>query len=69
MSELLTIGTIAKRAGVPVHKVRYVLTTRHDITATSRAGQARVYSEAAAVKILAALKAIGASHAALADSK
>ena len=39
-----TIGSIAVRLGVPVHRIRYVL-DRHRIEPSGRAGNARVFNE------------------------
>ena len=42
---LLTVGEIARRLGVPLHRVEYVLRTRGQVRPLGRAGHARVYSE------------------------
>ena len=40
----LTVGEIAKRLGVPLHRVLYVVRSR-DIRPASRAGNVRVFAE------------------------
>ncbi|MBM4020399.1 MAG: MerR family transcriptional regulator [Planctomycetes bacterium] len=40
-----TIGEIARRLGVPVHRVEYVIRTRN-LRPVARAGNLRVFSEA-----------------------
>jgi hypothetical protein len=52
-SAMLTVGKIADRLGVPVHRVEYVLRTR-PIQPKGWAGNARVYDEDA----LAAIQAV-----------
>ena len=48
MTELLpiapTVGEIARRLAVPLHRVEYVIRSRH-IRPSARAGNARVFSE------------------------
>lgn len=48
-------------AGVPVHRVTYIVETRQ-IEPVGRAGQARVFSDAAARQIVAELRAIKSSR-------
>lgn len=57
---LLTPGVIAKRFGIPVHRVLYVLGTRPHIRPKARAGTLRLYDEAAVVSIYVELNAIEA---------
>lgn len=59
--QLFTVGDLARRAGVPVHRVTYVIETR-GILPMGRAGQARVFSAAAAEQVLAALNQIAAER-------
>jgi hypothetical protein len=59
--QLFTVGELARRAGVSVHRVTYVIETR-GILADGRAGQARVFSAAAAEQVLAALHQIAAER-------
>ena len=47
---LPTVGEIASRLGVPIHRVEYVVRSR-DIEPAGRAGNARVFSEAAVDRI------------------
>lgn len=58
---IVTVGEIARRAGVPVHRVTYVIDSRR-IPALGRAGQARVFSDEAAERILAELGQIAERH-------
>lgn len=55
--QLPTVGVIAVRLGVPSHRVEYVLRTRA-ITPSGWAGNARVYDEAAVVRIRSELDRI-----------
>lgn len=57
----VTVGEIASRAGVPVHRVTYVIDSR-GIEPLGRAGQARVFSEEAAGAIAAELRQIAAAR-------
>lgn len=41
---LLTVGEIAQRLGVPLHRVEYLIRSR-GISPRSRAGQLRVFTE------------------------
>ena len=54
---IVTVGEIARRAGVPVHRVTYVIESRR-IAPIGRAGQARVFSEETAQAIVAELQQI-----------
>jgi DNA-binding transcriptional MerR regulator len=60
---LFTVGELARRAGVPVHRVTYLIETR-DILPEGRAGQARVFSAVAAEQVLAALHQIATERSA-----
>jgi hypothetical protein len=53
----LTVGEIARQAGVPVHAVQYVARARR-VKPIGRAGAARLFSEADAALILAELRKI-----------
>lgn len=50
----LTVGEIARRLDIPVHRVTYLLKTR-DIRPTLRAGIARVFSEDDVTRLAAEL--------------
>lgn len=56
---MLTIGEIARRLGVPSHRVEYILRTR-DIPPKGIAGNCRVYEEAAVERIAEILRSIDA---------
>jgi hypothetical protein len=58
-----TVGEIARRAGVPVHRVVYVVNSRR-IAAVRRAGVARVFSEANVEFVLSELRRIEAERSA-----
>jgi hypothetical protein len=60
---LMTVGEIANRLGVPVHRVEYAVLA-HDISAVGRAGNARVFDDSGVSRIKAALgsKASGAAQ-------
>ena len=47
---LLTVGVIAQRLGVPVHRIEYIIRAR-SVAPAGRAGGARVFSEAAVSEI------------------
>jgi DNA-binding transcriptional MerR regulator len=57
----LTVGAIAARLGVPVHRVRYAITTR-GIRPTCRASGYRLFAEDDVPRIAAALNEMGASR-------
>ncbi len=59
----LTVGEIALRLNVPVHRVEYAVLA-HDISPVGRAGNARVFDDSALKRIKAALgsKASGAAQ-------
>lgn len=65
--QLFTVGDLAQWAGVPVHRVTYVIETR-GILPIGRAGQARVFSADAAEQVLAALKQIAAERSTIRSS-
>ena len=52
---LLTVGEIARRLQTKVHRVEYVIRSRH-IKASGWAGHARVFSEAALERIESEIK-------------
>lgn len=54
-----TVGEIARRLGVPVHKIEYVIRAR-GITPCGRAGNLRVFSEADVAYIASLLRRIEA---------
>lgn len=54
---LPTVGTIAKELGVPLHRVEYVIESRN-IEPLGMAGNARVFDEAAVVRIRSELARI-----------
>lgn len=53
--ELPTVGVIARRLGVPLHKVEYVIRARR-IEAAGRAGNARVFTDADVDRIFSELR-------------
>ena len=59
--QMFTVGELARRAGVPVHRVTYVIETR-DIEPLGRAGQARVFGREAAEQVLEELRQIAAAR-------
>lgn len=52
---LLTVGEIARRLQTKVHRVEYIIRSRH-IDASGWAGHARVFSEAALERIESEIK-------------
>jgi DNA-binding transcriptional MerR regulator len=54
-----TVGSIADRLGVSVHRIRYVIASRK-IKPSGRAGQARVFTEADVNRIACELSRIEA---------
>jgi DNA-binding transcriptional MerR regulator len=52
-----TVGEIARRLGQPVHRVEYVLRSRH-IQPGGRAGNCRVFTEEDVARIAAELRLI-----------
>ena len=63
---LRTPGVIAAELGEPLHRVQYVLRTRHHISPAATAGRLRLFDSQAVAMIRLALYAIdawkGASH-------
>ncbi|UCC31271.1 MAG: hypothetical protein JSU86_03145 [Phycisphaerales bacterium] len=57
-----TVGEIARRTGYAVHRVEYVIRSRN-IRASSRAGNARVFTEADVEQIASELRRIDAEKA------
>jgi len=57
----LTVGEIAERLGQPVHRVRYVIETRH-LRPSHWAGNARVFSESDLQYIASVLRRIDAER-------
>lgn len=55
-----TVGRIAERLGVRLHRVLHVVATRHHIRPAARAGAARLYDETAVAQIRHELNAIDA---------
>ena len=64
--QMFTVGELARRAGVPVHRVTYVIETR-GIEPIGRAVQARVFSQEAAEQVLRELQQINRSRPEKAD--
>jgi len=65
MSDVLylqTPGLIARRMGVPLHRILHILATRPDIQPTARAGTLRVYDGEAIARIRIELKLQNARH-------
>jgi DNA-binding transcriptional MerR regulator len=54
---LLTVGVIAERLGVPVHRITYVIESR-SIRPAGRAGNAKVFTEADVQHIAGELRRI-----------
>lgn len=52
LNEFITVGTIAKRSGIPVHTCQYILRSRN-IEPIGRAGILRVYDSSAVDLVLA----------------
>ena len=61
-----TVGEIARRTGYPVHRVEYVIRSRN-ICPSSRAGNARVFTEADVEQIASELRRIDAEKGAARD--
>ena len=57
-NQLITVGVIAERTGIPVHTVQYLIQSRN-IQPESRAGRLRVFGETTIEKIQ---KEYDASH-------
>jgi hypothetical protein len=58
-----TVGEIARRANANVHQVEYLVRAR-GIRARGKAGNARIFGEQDAARIVAALRKTDAGHAA-----
>jgi hypothetical protein len=58
---LFTVGEIARRLGVELHRVEYVLRTR-DISPCSRAGNALVYTQEDLDRVASELRRIDAER-------
>jgi len=56
-----TVGEIARRLAVPIHRVEYVIRTRN-LAPVSRAGNCRVFSEADVAFIGAQIRRIDAER-------
>ena len=54
---LLTVGVIAERFGVPVHRIAYIVDSR-GISPVGRAGSAYIYTEASVQRIESELRRI-----------
>jgi DNA-binding transcriptional MerR regulator len=52
-----TVGEIARRLGVPLHRIEYVVRARR-IAPSGRAGNARVFTEADVARIASELRRI-----------
>lgn len=48
---LLTIGEVARRLNVPVHRIQYILRTRQHLSQSARAGIIRCFDEQAIAAI------------------
>ena len=59
LTKLLTVGEIAQRLSIPVHRVEYVLSTRKRIVPSAIAGRSRVFNSKAVTQIEQELNAIG----------
>ena len=57
-----TIGEIARRLGVPVHRVEYVIRTRN-LRPVARAGNLRVFSEADVAYVASELRRMDTDRA------
>lgn len=60
---LLTVGEIARRLVVPIHRVTYILSTRK-IRPVAVAGTARLFDEAAMLRVRRELRAMDSWRAA-----
>jgi hypothetical protein len=61
--QLITSGVIACECQVPLHRVRWILDTRHDIKPAAYAGILRLYTPAAVARVRHELNAIDARRA------
>jgi len=57
----LTVGEIARRLGVPIHRVEYMIRSRN-LAPVSRAGNCRVFAEADVTFIGAQIRRIDAER-------
>ena len=57
---LLTLGRIAEKLGVPVHRIQYILSTRQHIRPSACAGRFRLFDDDAMAQIRHELTAIDA---------
>jgi DNA-binding transcriptional MerR regulator len=60
----LTVGVLAKRLGIPIHRVEHLIRSRN-IKPTSRAGNSRVFSESDLTKLASIVQRIDTGKAAL----
>ncbi len=60
IQNVLTIGDIANRLSVPLHRVEYVLRTRGQLRPQGRVGNARIYNESDLQFIASELRRIDA---------
>ena len=60
---LITVGVIAKRLGVPLHRVVRIVRTRSHIKPKARAGICRLYDSESVAMVRDALNAIDARRA------
>lgn len=58
--KLRTPGVLAADLGVPLHRVLYILHTRHHIQPSARAGRLRLYDREAVAQVRHELTAIDA---------
>jgi hypothetical protein len=56
-NEMLTVGAIARRLNKPVHRIQYVIASRH-ILPIGMAGNLRVFSEADVQQIASEIRRI-----------
>ena len=49
--KLITLGVIAERLGVPLHRIRHVLATRPHIKPTAVAGNLRLFDSQAVAQV------------------
>ena len=59
-TKLATVGEVAKRLNVPVHRIEYVISSRPHIRARAIAGAARCFDDEAIAQIRHELAAIDA---------
>ncbi|MDA1178388.1 MAG: hypothetical protein O2931_06280 [Planctomycetota bacterium] len=58
--KLVTIGRIVQEIGEPLHRVEYVLRTRHHIRPAAYAGRVRLFRKAAVAQVRHELNALDA---------